>query len=212
MRVRHVDRCQLRRNFATQFAIDSPVVVANDLDGKSMENRSKIAFECGSAPNSASKSILGAFLAPFSPLGGAFGSFWVTLGDPWGSPGRPWGAPGVPWEALGPPPGLPGDPPGTHLGPSWAPWASRGGSGRVLASQNHEKSIDFSRFLHQFSVPKSVANLVVCAPMLVPKSLSKRVWPSILGRWLRRFAHISVVDFRCLAGASKQVRLGSNCC
>ena len=121
MRVRHVDRCQLRRNFATQFAIDSPVVVANDFDGKSMENRSKIAFECGSAPNSASRSILGAFLPPFYPLGGASGSFWVPLGDPWGSPGRPWGAPGVPWEGLGPPPGLPGDPPGTHLGPSWAP-------------------------------------------------------------------------------------------
>ena len=60
------------------------------------------------------------------------------MGDPWGSPGRPWGAPGVPWEGLGPPRGLPGDPPGTHLGPSWAPWASRGGSGRLLASQNHE--------------------------------------------------------------------------
>ena len=117
MRVRHVDRCQLRRNFATQFAIDSPVVVANDFDGKSMENRSKIAFECGSAPNSASRSILGAFLPPFYPLGGASGSFWVTLGDPWGSPGRPWGAPGVPWEPLGPPPGLPG----TLRGPTWDP-------------------------------------------------------------------------------------------
>ena len=117
MRVRHVDRCQLRRYFAPQVAIDSPVVVANDFDGKSMENRSKIAFECGSAPNSVSRSILGAFLPPFYPLGGASGSFWVPLGDPWGSPGRPWGAPGVPWEALGPPPGLPG----TLRGPTWDP-------------------------------------------------------------------------------------------
>ena len=142
MRVRHAHRWPLRRNFATQFPIDSPVVVANDFDGKSMKNQSKIAFECGSAPNLASKSILGAFLPPFYPLWGASGSFWVTLGDPWGSPGRPWGAPGVPWEGLGPPPGLPGDPPGTHLGPSWAPWASRAGSGRVLASENHEKPVN----------------------------------------------------------------------
>ena len=149
--------------------------------------KSKIAYQCGFSPKSAATTILGAFLAPFSPLGGAFGRFWVTLADPWGSPGRPWGAPEVPWEPLGPPPGLPGDPPWIHLGPSWAPWASRGGSGRVLASQNHEKLINFGRCLHPFSVPKSVANLVVCAPMLVPKSLSKRVWPSILDRWLRRF-------------------------
>ena len=109
MRVRHVDRCQLRRNFATQFAIDSPVVVANDFDGKSMENQSKIAFECGSAPNSASKSILGAFLPPFYPLGGASGSSWVTLGDPWGSLGRPWGVQGMAPGRLGPPSGLPGE-------------------------------------------------------------------------------------------------------
>ena len=107
-----------------------------------MENPSKIAFACGSAPNSVWKSILGAFLSPFYPLGGASRSFWVTLGDPSGSPGRPWAAPGVPWDPLGPPPGLPRDPPGIHLGPSWAPWASWGGSGKVLASENHEKPVN----------------------------------------------------------------------
>ena len=150
MRVRHAHRWPLRRNFATQFAIDSPVVVANDFDGKSMENRSQIAFECGSASNSASKSILGAFLPPFYPLGGASGSSWVTLGHLWGSLGRPWEAPGAPWEGLGAPLGLPRDPLGTQLGPSWAPLGPRGGSGSVLTSQNHEKSANFGGFLYHF--------------------------------------------------------------
>ena len=86
-----------------------------------MENQLQIAFECGFAPKSDCKSILGAFLPPFYPLGGASGRSWVTLGDPWGSLGRPWGAPGVPWEGLGLPPGLPGDPPGRLRGPPWAP-------------------------------------------------------------------------------------------
>ena len=130
---------------------------------------------------------LGSISGSIFPSGGCFweilGDFGRPLGLPWATLGRSRGALGGSW----PSPGLPGDPPGTHLGPSWAPWASRGGSGRLLASQNQEKSVNFGRFLHQFSVPKSVANLVVCAPMLVPKSLSKRVWPSILDRWLRRF-------------------------
>ena len=130
---------------------------------------------------------LGSVSASILPSWGCFwellGAFGRPLGLPWATLGRSRGALGGSWGF----PGLPRDSLGTHLGPSWAPWASRGGSGRVLASQNHEKSINFGRFLHQFSVPKSVANLVVCAPMLVPKSLSKRVWPSILDRWLRRF-------------------------
>ena len=128
-------------------------------------------------------SISGSILPSWGCFWELLGAFGRPLGLPWATLGRSRGALGGSWGF----PGLPRDSLGTHLGPSWAPWASRGGSGRVLASQNHEKSINFGRFLHQFSVPKSVANLVVCAPMLVPKSLSKRVWPSILDRWLRRF-------------------------
>ena len=93
----------------------------------------------------------------------------------------------MPRKSLGALPGLPR----TVRGPTWdppgLPWAAWGSSGRVLTSQNQKKTINSAGFLHHFSVPKSVANLVVCAPMLVPKSLSKRVWPSILDRWLRRF-------------------------
>ena len=160
------------------------LTILMEIDGKSIENRLRMWFctEVGLKIN------LGSISAAILP---SWDCFWELLGDlgrplrlPWETLGRSRGALGGSW-AL---PGLPGDPPGTHLGTSWAPWASQGGSGRVLTSQNHEKSIDFGRFLHHVSVPKSVANLLVCAPMLVPKSLSKRVWPSILGRW-RRHMH-----------------------
>ena len=132
---RLVDRLQLRRKFSSQFAIDSQVGFGNVFN----ENPSKIGFECGSRPTSASKLILGAFWHRFYSLGGASGSSWVPLGDPWGSLGRPWGAPGVPWEGLGAPPGLPGDPLGTHLGPSWAPLGLPGSIWEGLDHQNHEK-------------------------------------------------------------------------
>ena len=87
----------------------------------SMKNRSKIGFEGGSRPTSASKSILGAFLPRFSALGGASGSSWVALGDPWGSLWRPWRLQGTTLGRLGAPPGLPRDPPGTLWGSPWPP-------------------------------------------------------------------------------------------
>ena len=141
MQLRLVDRCPLRRNLSTQFAIDSPVVFANDFGGESVENQSKIAFECGSRQKSASKSILGVFGPRFYPLGGASGSSWVILGDPWGSLGRPWGAPGAVLEGLGAPPGLPGDPPGTLWDLPGLPGASGSRSGRVLTSKTTKNDL-----------------------------------------------------------------------
>ena len=119
-------------SFDETFLRSSPSIRKSILVRISKENQSKISFECGSEPTSASKSILGAFLTRFSALGGASGSPWVALDDPWGSLGQPWGlqettlgplrllwvAPRSLWGASGDPPGL--------------PWGSRGRSGRFF--------------------------------------------------------------------------------
>ena len=73
MRVRYAHRWPLRRNFATQFAIDSPVVVANDFDGKSMENQYFLSTQnlipCWSG-----------FQPHFDPM---LALFWEAFGVPW---------------------------------------------------------------------------------------------------------------------------------
>ena len=102
-----------------------------------MKNRSKIGFECGSEPTSASKSILGAFLIRFSALGGASGSPWVALDDPWGSLGQPLGLQETTLGPFGAPLGLPEEPLGSLWGSSWAPLGLQGSIWEGFYIQNN---------------------------------------------------------------------------